>query len=106
MSIKVDVRNGNLEKAMRVLKKKILKEGLLKEIKQRQYYEKPSVKRKRKKDQAKKRWNKYVRDAEMRGDFKMYEPTGTKWMKDKRKTRKSAQAKHRQQQMLRSRGYL
>jgi len=46
--IKVDVRNGNLEKAMRVLKKKVLKEGLLKEIKQRQYYEKPSEKRVRK----------------------------------------------------------
>ena len=48
MSIKIEVRNGNLEKAMRVLKKKILKEGLLKEIKQRQYYEKPSEKRVRK----------------------------------------------------------
>ena len=48
VGIKVDVRNGNLEKAMRVLKKKILKEGLLKEIKQRQYYEKPSEKRVRK----------------------------------------------------------
>ena len=48
MSIKVDVRNGNLEKAMRVLKKKVLKEGLLKEIKQRQHYEKPSEKRVRK----------------------------------------------------------
>ena len=48
MSIKVEVRNGNLEKAMRVLKKKILKEGILKEINQRQYYEKPSDKRVRK----------------------------------------------------------
>jgi len=48
LSIKIEVRNGNLEKAMRVLKKKILKEGLLKEIKQRQYYEKPSEKRVRK----------------------------------------------------------
>jgi small subunit ribosomal protein S21 len=48
LSIKVEVRNGNLEKAMRVLKKKILKEGILKEINQRQYYEKPSDKRVRK----------------------------------------------------------
>jgi len=46
--IKVDVRNGNLEKALRVLKKKVLKEGLMKEMKQRQYYEKPSDKRVRK----------------------------------------------------------
>ena len=48
MVIKVDVRNGNLEKALRVLKKKVLKEGLMKEMKQRQYYEKPSDKRVRK----------------------------------------------------------
>lgn len=48
MSIKVEVRNGNLEKALRVLKKKIMKEGLLKEMKQKQYYEKPSDKRVRK----------------------------------------------------------
>jgi small subunit ribosomal protein S21 len=48
LSIKVEVRNGNLEKALRVLKKKIMKEGLLKEMKQKQYYEKPSDKRVRK----------------------------------------------------------
>ena len=48
MSIKVEVRNGNLEKALRVLKKKVMKEGLLKEMKQKQYYEKPSDKRVRK----------------------------------------------------------
>ena len=28
MSIKIDVRNGNLEQALRVLKKKCLKEGI------------------------------------------------------------------------------
>jgi small subunit ribosomal protein S21 len=48
LSIKVEVRNGNLEKALRVLKKKVMKEGLLKEMKQKQYYEKPSDKRVRK----------------------------------------------------------
>jgi len=48
LSIKVEVRNGNLEKALRVLKKKIMKEGLMKEMKQKQYYEKPSDKRVRK----------------------------------------------------------
>ena len=43
--VEVQVRNGNLEKAMRVLKKKVQKEGLLKELKDRQYYTKPSEKR-------------------------------------------------------------
>ena len=45
--IEVLVRNNNVEKAMRQLKKKMLKEGIIKEIKRRQYYEKPSLKRQR-----------------------------------------------------------
>ena len=45
-----------------------------------------------------------VRDAEQRGDFHMYQPTGTKWMKCKRKKRKHAQYKEAIQKRLRSRG--
>jgi small subunit ribosomal protein S21 len=51
MTITVEVRGGNLEKAMRVLKKKIQKEGLMKEIRRRQSYQKPSeIKREKKKE--------------------------------------------------------
>ena len=51
MSITVEVRGGNLEKAMRVLKKKIQKEGLMKELRRRQFYMKPSeIKREKKKE--------------------------------------------------------
>lgn len=102
----IEVRNGDVNKAIRILKKRLEKADFQKEMSKQQYYEKPSSKRKRKKDQAKKRWQKYVRDAEARGEFKMYEPTGTKWMKDKRKTRAHAQAKQRQQALMRSRGQL
>ena len=50
MSITVEVRGGNLEKAMRVLKKKVQKEGIVKELKLRQFYRKPSeIKREAKK---------------------------------------------------------
>ena len=49
MSITVEVRKGNLEQAMRVLKRKVQKEGLIKELRQRQYFEKPSEKLRRKK---------------------------------------------------------
>ena len=50
MTIEVTVRNGNVEKAMRVLKKKLLKDGMMRELKERQYYQKPShVKREAKK---------------------------------------------------------
>ena len=45
MSIYVEVRGNNVEKAMRVLKRKIQKQGLVKEIRDRQYYKKPSDKR-------------------------------------------------------------
>jgi small subunit ribosomal protein S21 len=49
LSIEIEVRKGNLEQAMRVLKRKIQKEGIVKELKMRQYYEKPSEKKRRKK---------------------------------------------------------
>ena len=49
--IEVQVRGGNLEKAMRVLKKKVMKEGIVKELRARQYYQKPSeIKREKKKE--------------------------------------------------------
>tara|TARA_Y100000992_G_scaffold172190_1_gene115958 strand:+ start:423 stop:632 length:210 start_codon:yes stop_codon:yes gene_type:complete len=52
MTIEVTVRNNNVEKAMRVLKKKLLKDGMMRELKERQYYQKPShVKREAKKQQ-------------------------------------------------------
>ena len=49
MSITVEVRKGNVEQAMRVLKRKVQKEGLIKELRARQSYEKPSAKKRRKK---------------------------------------------------------
>ncbi len=49
MSITIEVRKGNVEQAMRVLKRKVQKEGLVKELRERQYYEKPSAKKRRKK---------------------------------------------------------
>ena len=54
--MQVVVKNGNVERAMRTLKKKLQKEGLLKELKQKQYFEKPSAKRKRKKAEGIKRY--------------------------------------------------
>jgi small subunit ribosomal protein S21 len=48
MTIEVQVRNNNVEKAIRVLKKKLQKDGMMRELRQRQYYEKPSLKRQRK----------------------------------------------------------
>ena len=52
----VIVRNNNLDQAMRFIKKKLQKECVLKEIKSRQYFEKPSAKRARKKAEGIKRY--------------------------------------------------
>jgi len=49
LSITIEVRKGNVEQAMRVLKRKVQKEGIIKELRERQYYEKPSAKKRRKK---------------------------------------------------------
>tara|TARA_Y100000022_G_scaffold110976_1_gene95847 strand:- start:31 stop:240 length:210 start_codon:yes stop_codon:yes gene_type:complete len=49
LSITVEVRKGNVEQAMRVLKRKVQKEGIVKELRMRQYFEKPSEKKRRKK---------------------------------------------------------
>ena len=52
--LEVEVRDS-IEKAMKILKQKMSKEGILQEIKRRRYHEKPSVKRKRKIREARKR---------------------------------------------------
>ena len=54
--VAITVRNNNVDQAMRVLKKKLQKEGILREIKSRQYFEKPSAKRARKKAEGIKRY--------------------------------------------------
>lgn len=52
------VVSHNIEKAMKILKRKLIKEGLFKELKSRRYYEKPSEKRKRKEKEARKKQRK------------------------------------------------
>ena len=64
MTLEVKVRNNNVEKAIRQLKKKVMKDGLLKELKQRQFYEKPSLKKQRLRKESIKRINKLRRQQE------------------------------------------
>ena len=58
MTIEVQVRGNNVEKAMRVLKKKLLKDGLMRELKERQHYSKPSAVKREAKKQAIRRFKK------------------------------------------------
>ena len=59
--MQVVVKNGNVERAMRTLKKKLQKEGLLRELKQKQYFEKPSAKKARKKAEGIKRFQRNLK---------------------------------------------
>tara|TARA_B100000470_G_C19660300_1_gene332792 strand:- start:209 stop:409 length:201 start_codon:yes stop_codon:yes gene_type:complete len=50
--MEVVVRHGNVTKAFKALKKKLQKDGLFRELRMRKYFEKPSVKRARKKKES------------------------------------------------------
>ena len=54
----VYVKNDNVEQAIRKLKKRIQDSGLLQEVRDREAYEKPTTKKKRKAAAAKNRWKK------------------------------------------------
>ena len=53
--MKIVVFDNQIEAALKQLKKQMPKDGLYQEMKRRQHYEKPSVKRKRKAAQARKK---------------------------------------------------
>ncbi|HNT57641.1 MAG TPA: 30S ribosomal protein S21 [Syntrophales bacterium] len=53
--MEVKVIDNDVEKALKILKNKLSKNGLFKELKLRRAYEKPSVKRKRKALEARRR---------------------------------------------------
>jgi small subunit ribosomal protein S21 len=61
----VMVKDGNVERALRKFKKKIQESGLLIELKERETYEKPTTRRKRKKSAAKNRWQKQLRGQQL-----------------------------------------
>ena len=56
------VHDGNVEKALRKFKKKVAESGILQEVRERQEYVKPNIKRKVAKSLAKRRWKKFLKD--------------------------------------------
>ncbi len=57
----ITVHGNDIEKALRDLKRNLQRDGLFKELKRRRFYEKPSVKRKRKQLDAERRRRKALR---------------------------------------------
>lgn len=64
--MQVIVRDGNIDQALRVLKKKMQREGVFREMKLRRAYEKPSEKRAREKSEAIRRTRKLARKKAQR----------------------------------------
>ncbi len=64
--MQVFVRDNNVDQALRALKKKMQREGLFREMKARQSYEKPSEKRVREKSDAIRRARKNARKQAQR----------------------------------------
>ena len=59
--VTVNVRDNNVEQALRVLKKKMQREGLFREMKLRRHYEKPSERKLREKEENIRRSRKMAR---------------------------------------------
>ena len=64
--MQVTVRDNNVDQALKVLKKKMQREGLFREMRQRKFYEKPSEKRAREKGEAIRRARKLARKRAQR----------------------------------------
>ena len=64
--MQVFVRDNNVDQALRVLKKKMQREGVFREMKRRRFYEKPSEKTTREKSEAIRRARKLARKQAQR----------------------------------------
>ena len=60
-SVIVNVRDNNVERAMKILKKKLQREGVFREMKLRRFFEKPSIRKAREKAESGRRVRKLMR---------------------------------------------
>ena len=64
--VQIFVRDNNVDQALRALKKKLQREGVFREMKLKQHFEKPSVKKAREKAEAIRRARKLARKKAQR----------------------------------------
>lgn len=67
--VSVNVRDNNVEQALKVLKKKMQREGVFREMKLRRHYEKPSEKKVREEAESIRRCRKLDRKRRERDGF-------------------------------------
>lgn len=100
----VEVFRGDVNGAIRKLKKILEKADRQKELSKREYYEKPSVQRKRKKDQGTKRQKKLINDMILKGEYMPTPTVGQKHLKGKREKRKAWMEKEKLRRFQKRRG--
>ena len=64
--MQIFVRDNNVDQAMKVLKKKMQREGIFREIKRKKFYEKPSERRKKKEAARRRKLRKAMARAKTR----------------------------------------
>jgi small subunit ribosomal protein S21 len=61
----VTVQDNNVEKALRKFKKKVQSSNILNDIRAKEFYEKPTTRRKRQRSAAVNRWQKYLAEQSL-----------------------------------------
>src|SRR5215468_7513826 len=92
--MQVLVRDNNIDQALRVLKKKMQREGVFREMKQRRFYEKPSERAAREKSEAIRRARKLARKQAQREGLIPMPPK--KVLKEGRQTGRGSPQTYRQ----------
>lgn len=64
--MQVTVQDNNVEKAIKLLKRKLTKEGVFRQLKEKRWHEKPSDAKRRKERQARRRLRRQVARARSR----------------------------------------
>lgn len=59
------VQDNNIEKAIRKLKKKVQNSGVLNDLREREFYVKPTTAKKLKRSAARNRWRKYIEGQQL-----------------------------------------
>jgi small subunit ribosomal protein S21 len=91
--LQVLVRDNNVDQALRVLKKKMQREGVFREMKQRRSYEKPSERKAREKSESIRRARKLARKKAQREGL-IADPRKKKLLEEKAKGQRPGMREH------------
>jgi small subunit ribosomal protein S21 len=103
-SLQILVRDNNIDQALRVLKKKMQREGIFREMKQRRFYEKPSERSTRERAEAIRRARKLARKQAQREGL-IADPRKKKLLAAKALGQRQASGDHARPPSTQNRGF-